>query len=281
VTQLLDIDAGAFADAFARCSVWIRHRLVDHPLFTTDAIAALADRLPGPQVRRERGDLSLLNRGYEDAGSGPASETVRTIARNASRISLREIQSDAEYRPLIDACHREVAGYVENREGGICRRSGYIFVTSPGSTTPMHFDPEHSFLLQIRGTKRVCSAPMSDARSRLRELERYFDDEACAFDVMTATCDTFVLNPGDGLYLPSFVPHWVEQTGDTESISFSIPFYTRLCARADQVHRVNKRLRRLHLTPRPPGEWPALDRAKASLLRSWTRLRRTDADVAR
>ena len=96
----------------------------------------------------------------------------------------------------------------------------------------MHFDPEHSFLLQIRGTKRVCSAPMSDARSRLRELERYFDDEACAFDVMTSTCDTFVLNPGDGLYLPSFVPHWVEQTGDTPSISFSIPFYTRFCPHA-------------------------------------------------
>jgi hypothetical protein len=279
VTQLLDIDAGAFADAFARCSVSIRHQLVDHPLFTTDAIAALADRLPGPQVRRERGDLSLLNR-HSDAGSGRASTRCARSLRTR-RISLREIQSDTEYRPLIDACHREVAGYVENREGGICRRSGYIFVTSPGSTTPMHFDPEHSFLLQIRGTKRVCSAPMSDAQSRLRELERYFDDEACAFDAMTSTCDTFVLNPGDGLYLPSFVPHWVEQTGDTPSISFSIPFYTRFCARADQVHRVNKRLRRLHLTPRPPGEWPALDRAKASLLRSWTRLRRSDADAAR
>ena len=48
---------------------------------------------------------------------------------------------------------------------------------------------------------------------------------------MASTCDTFVFHPGDGLYLPSFVPHWVEQTGADASISFSIPFYTRYCRR--------------------------------------------------
>ena len=35
--------------------------LVDHPLFTLDAIAELADRLPPESVRRERGDLPLVN----------------------------------------------------------------------------------------------------------------------------------------------------------------------------------------------------------------------------
>jgi hypothetical protein len=194
---------------------------------------------------------------------------------------LREIQSDAEYAPLIRACHDEVTPIVADREGGIVRRSGYVFVTSPGSTTPMHFDPEHSFLLQIRGTKRICSAPMRDTESRVRELERYLDGEPCAFDVMESDCDVFTLGPGDGLYLPSFVPHWVEQTGTDESVSFSIPFYTEDCARADQVHRVNKRLRRLHLKPRPPGRSPGLDRTKAALLRSWTRLRGTSADITR
>ena len=280
MTDLLEIDADRFAAVFANRSLLIRHHLVDHPLFATDALAALADRLPPAQLRRERGDLSLLNRGYEDAGDGPPSDTVRTIARNSSRISLREIQNDLQYGSLIAACHDEVTRYVGNREGGICRRSGYIFVTSPTSTTPMHFDPEHSFLLQIRGTKRVCSAPMSDAGARMRQLERYLDGAPCAFDAMTSECDMFTLEPGDGLYLPSFVPHWVEQTGDGPSVSFSIPFYTRGCARADQVHRVNKRMRRLRLNPRPPGEWPALDRAKAAALRSWTRFRRGDADVA-
>jgi Cupin superfamily protein len=280
VTAFLDIDREVFAAAFGRRSVAIRHRLVDHPLFTTDALAALADRLPADQVRRERGDLVLVNRGYEDSGIGLPSETVRTIAQNRSRVSLREIQSDAAYGPLIAACHAEVGPHIGDREGGVCRTSGYIFVSSPGSTTPMHFDPEHSFLLQVKGTKKVCSAPMADRRVSTRELERYLDGAPCSFDAMASDCDEFTLHPGDGLYLPSLVAHWVEQTGEGASVSFSIPFHTRACVRADHVHRVNKRLRRLHLKPRPPGEWDALDRAKSSLLRSWTRLRRADADVA-
>jgi hypothetical protein len=259
----------------------IRHQLADHPLLATEALAALADRLPNDQLRRERGDLSLVDRGYVDSGCGTPSATVRTIASNGSRMSLREIQSDAEYAPLIDACHEEVTPVVGAREGGIVRRSGYVFITAPGSTTPMHFDPEHSFLLQIKGTKRICSAPMRDTQTRLRELERYLDGESCAFDVMESECDVFTLEPGDGLYLPSFVPHWVEQTGDDESISFSIPFYTAYCARADQVHRVNKRMRHLHMNPRPPGQSPVLDKTKVALLRSWTRLRRTNADITR
>ena len=54
---LVDIDATAFADAFARKSVAVRHSLADHPLFTIDAIAELADRLPPDSVCREHGNL--------------------------------------------------------------------------------------------------------------------------------------------------------------------------------------------------------------------------------
>jgi hypothetical protein len=60
---LVDIDAAAFADAFARKSVAVHHSLADHPLFTIDAIAELADRLPPDSVRREHGNLPLANYG--------------------------------------------------------------------------------------------------------------------------------------------------------------------------------------------------------------------------
>ena len=77
--NLVEIDAAAFADAFARRSIAVRHGLADHPLFTIDAIAELADRLPPESVRRERGDLPLANSGfgYVDVGTGAPSETVR------------------------------------------------------------------------------------------------------------------------------------------------------------------------------------------------------------
>jgi hypothetical protein len=269
----LDIDAEGFQAAFARHSVAIGHDLAAHPRFQLDEIAALADRLPDDHVRRERADLPLDNRGYVDAGSGPPSATVLGIETNGFRVSLREIQCDRVYRELIDACLDEVAMILGTREGGMCRRSGYIFVSSPAATTPMHFDPEHSFLLQVRGAKTVSSVPRDDPAVVQRELDRYYDGEPCAFDAMKRAALQFDLTPGTGVYFPSFVPHWVEAHAGV-SVSFSIPFYTVASERAEYVNRVNKRLRKLHLAPRPPGVSERVDEAKARLLRSWTRVRR-------
>jgi hypothetical protein len=89
---------------------------------------------------------------------------------------------------------------------------------------------------------------------------------------MQAVAERFRIAPGDGVYLPSFVSHWVETEAGV-SVSFSIPWHTDYCLRADGVYRVNSRLRRLHLSPRPPGRSEPVDRAKAAVFRSWLRLR--------
>ena len=154
----------------------------------------------------------------------------------------------------------------------MCRRSGYVFVTAPAATTPMHFDPEHSLLLQIRGRKTVASVPRVEPDAIQRELDRYYDGAPCGLAELEASADRFELGPGDGVYFPSFVPHWVS-THDGVSVSLSIPFYTRYSERAEYVNRVNTRLRRFGMSPRPPGRSTPTDVVKATLLRSWTMLR--------
>ena len=153
--RVVDIDTAAFEDAFARRSVSVRHGLAEHPLFTIDAIAELADRLPPESVRREQGNLPLANSGfgYVDIGSGPPSETIKDVERSGVRVSLRDIQQAPEYAELINECLDEVAELVAEREGGMTRRAGYLFISCPAATTPMHFDVEHSFLLQVKGLK--------------------------------------------------------------------------------------------------------------------------------
>jgi Cupin superfamily protein len=272
---LLDIDTTAFDEAFARRSIAVRHALVDHPLFSMDAIAELADRLPSDSVRRERGNLPVVNRdGYVDVGEGPPSATIRDVERNGFRISLRDIQQAPEYAELIDECLDQVERVIGDREGGMRRRTGYLFITAPASTTPMHFDPEHSFLLQVRGAKEVSVAAFDDDAVRQRELDRYYDGEQCDFDAMEAIAETFRIEPGVGVYLPSFVPHWV-MTEAGISISFSIPFYTEFCERAEFVNRINRRMRKMRLSPRPPGASEPIDRAKAASFELWGRLRET------
>jgi hypothetical protein len=273
-STLVDIDAAAFADAFPRRSVLVRHRLADHPLFTIDAIADLADRLPPESVRRERGDLPLVSHGYVDVGEGPPSETVRNVERTGTRVSLRDIQQAPEYAELIDECLDEVEELVAERQGGMTQRAGYLFISCPASTTPMHFDREHSFLLQVRGVKHVGVAAFDDDPVVLqREFDRWVDGRECDFEAMQAVAETFTIKPGVGVYLPSFVPHWVETEAGI-SISFSIPFDTEFVERAEAVTRINKRMRRLHLSPRPVGASEPVDRAKAAVARSLMRLPR-------
>jgi hypothetical protein len=60
------------------------------------------------------------------------------------------------------------------------------------------------------------------------------------------------------------MPHWV-QNGPRASVSLSITFRSRESLRADRVHRINSRMRRLHLHPTPAGASPARDRAKEAV----------------
>jgi Cupin superfamily protein len=270
--SLLHIDGAAFSEAFASRSIAVDHALVDHPLFSLDAIAELADRLPPDSVRRERGNLPLVNReGYVDIGEGPPSQTIRGIESNGFRVSLRDIQQDPAYSRLIDNCLDEVEEILSDREGGMRRRTGYLFITAPASNTPMHFDPEHSFLLQVRGVKHVSVAAFEDDSIRQRELDRYYDDAECDFAAMEEIAEDFQLDPGVGVYLPSFVPHWVTTEAGI-SISFSIPFYTEFSERAESVNRINRRLRKLHMTPRGPGRSEPVDRVKAASFELWGKL---------
>src|SRR5262249_34263457 len=157
-----------------------------------EAIAELADRLPPESVRRERGQLDVINtEGYVDIGEGPPSATVMDIERNGFRVSLRDIHQIPEYARLINEALDEVDPLVGEREGGMCHRAGYLFISSPAATTPMHFDVEHSFLLQVRGAKNVSVAAFDRDPDLLeRERARYIDGTGCDFAAMEADSET-------------------------------------------------------------------------------------------
>ena len=126
----------------------------------------------------------------------------------------------------------------------------------------MHFDVEHSFLLQVKGAKHVSVASFDDDPvARHRELDRYIDGEECDFEAMQAA-PMSVIGPGVGVYLPSYVPHWVETEAGV-SISFSIPFFTSYTERAEGVSRINRRLRQLHSRRGPLGASESVDKTKA------------------
>jgi ribosomal protein L16 Arg81 hydroxylase len=151
----------------------------------------------------------------------------------------------------------------------------FIFVSSPGSITPYHMDPEHNFLLQIRGSKEVRLFERSVVGEE--ELERFhtagghrnlaFREE---YHARSLACE---LIPGRGLHFPVHAPHYV-RNGPDVSISFSITFRTPDLERLVRTHQFNAWLRRRGVPPAPVGQHPGRDRLKSLALRVARKLSR-------
>jgi hypothetical protein len=152
------------------------------------------------------------------------------------------------------------------------KQEAFIFISSPNSVTPLHFDPEHNILLQLRGTKAMTIFPVDDeeiapaqAHERLhsgeghRNLpwnERYASRGQC-----------FELAAGDGIYVPLMAPHWV-QNGPEVSISFSITWRSAHSYAEAEARGMNAILRRTGITPATPKRFPARNLAKSTAFRA-------------
>ena len=262
----LELDAAQFRDQFERRPFLVRHRLVDHPLFSLARLIELARALPEDRVEYNAGDVPVSLDPSRTPRTGLSiEETIRRIEECRSWMVLKNVERDPEYGALLDACLDQVRQHSDTRCPGMHQREGFIFISSAGSVTPYHMDPEHNFLLQVRGSKRLSLFDGGD-RSLLteQELEKFYAGahRNLVFNQANqARALVFDLAPGAGLHVPVTWPHWVKN-GPEVSVSFSITFRTVSSDRRAIVYRVNSSLRRLTLRPAPVGRSALSDSAK-------------------
>jgi hypothetical protein len=265
--SLLDIDADVFRACFDRRPFTISHNLVDHPLLTLPSLIELSKRLPESNIRYNRGDVPPGQQLYTAPKTDlTIEETIRQIEQCGSWMVIRYVEQDAVYRELLNQCLDEIQPLSEGIRPGMCRREGFVFITSPGSVTPFHADPECNFLLQIRGSKTVSIFDVGDRSIVPEEVLERFSSGGGLFGLefkneFQERGFEFDLAPGEGLHFPPIWPHWVKNGGEV-SISFSITFRTRETERSGIVYSVNHRLRKRGFTPTPYGKSAARDAAK-------------------
>ena len=200
---------------------------------------------------------------------------MRRIAECGSWMVLKRVEQDREYGAMLDACLDEINAYLEG--GRMLRRESFIFISSPNAVTPFHLDPEHNFLLQIRGRKTV---HMWDPSDRLviseKDLETFhsnFVHRNLPFrNEFESSAYKNELVPGQGLHFPVTVPHWV-QNGPEVSVSFSITFRTPMSQRRELLYKANAKLRKLGVTPTPVGQSLLLDKTKHAAFGTLARIK--------
>jgi hypothetical protein len=244
----------------------LRHRLPDHPLLSIEALARLGEALPAAQVEYNPGDVPIGIR-PEDVPSNGLSigETIRTIDASRSWAVLKNIETQDLYRTLLLDLLAELAPVVEPRTGAMLTPQGFIFISSPGSITPYHFDPEHNILLQLQGRKVMNVWSPGDERFAHRtEHERYHTGghrNLPWHDAFQGDQQQVPLGPGDAVLMPVMAPHFVAN-GDAPSISLSITWRSEWSYRESEAHAANAALRRIGLNPAMPPRWPDHARIK-------------------
>lgn len=276
----LIIDDDVFDSHWPHTPFTVEHCLADNPLFEFPRLMEMLGGLPKEKIEFYSGKVPVSGDPRRADPTGlTAEETLNKIANCESWLVLKNIELNDAYREFVHDLLDEIRPAAEAIDPNMYRREGWIFVTSPGSVTPYHMDPEHNFLLQIRGSKTV---HMFDGKDRdvvsEIDLENKHTDTTSKHrnqefpPELQEKANSFTITPGTGLYLPFCDPHWV-QNGDEVSISLSISFYSDCVDRMARFYRFNAKLRSMGLDPTPHGISPLKDKAKDVVWRSMSRLK--------
>ena len=253
------------------------HTLADHPLLTLGALAMLAEALPGDSVEWNPGALPIgIDPADVPRGKLSVGETIRAIDTSASWVVLKRIEQVPAYAALLRDALGELEYIVTPRTGTMQQLEGFVFVSSPGSVTPFHFDPEHNILLQLRGTKTMTVFSGADEQLLSAEAQEAFHlgqhhRNLPWDDAFAALGEPVALEPGEAIHVPVKTPHWV-QNGPAPSISLSITWRSEWSYAEADARAFNRVIRGMGLRPQRPGAFPARNRGKALAWRAMRRL---------
>ena len=265
----------AFAQSYPETPHVIGHALAEDALFSLDALAELAQRLPSQSVEYNRADMPIGVTEKPAATGIPIGETIRRIASSDSWAVLKNVEQVPAYRTLLHSLLGELRPSIEGRTGRMLRPQAYIFISSPHAVTPYHFDPEHNLLMQLSGSKVMTQFPAGDARFAADTIHENYHSggprELVWHDDFADDGTPFPLSAGEALYVPVMAPHFV-RNGPKSALSLSITWRSEWSFAEADARGCNRLIRRAGLTPKAPRRWPAGNRGKAAAYRALRRL---------
>lgn len=269
-----------------RTAFGFRHNLIDDPSLTLERLVETIPQIE-PRFVFHSGRAMSKGEDFEHALNenrriDSVSEAIAGLRSSKAYIMVREPERHAAFADIHKQLVAEIERQVAARRWGkaIIEPRTYLFLSSPGSVTPFHYDRASNFLLQIRGTKEVTVfPPWNDCVITSEEYESHmaYEESAVKWKPDSEPLGrTFVCGPGDALHIPFVAGHHVLNGADDLSITLSIFFnHRRSWAQLNALrwnNKVRTRLKRFGWKPIPAGRYAWLDQAKSLALRTHQRL---------
>jgi len=263
-----------FDNAFPGRSVGFVHDLHHDDRLTLAAVADLADRLPRRSVIADTATQPLL----VPQGGPPRGvlerpgDVIRDMQNANAWLTLLMVEEDPGMADLMNTHLDQLESGISAKQGKrvkMRKRVAFVFVSSPNSVTPVHFDIEHSLLMQVSGCKTVSVGRFESDATRRHEFDRYWNGSHGRIEDLQPEVASYTMTPGRAVYIPPGTPHWVHNGPDI-SLSVTLTYFTAATVRENRVENFNAKLRRRNLNPREPGRSAAVDTAKVCALGLWT-----------
>lgn len=266
--DLLTLSELPFADRYPSQPDEFSHKLDGDSRLTLAAVADLADRLPRDSVICDTSAQQLLvpQGGPPRGALSRPGDVIRDLDEAKAWLTLLNIEDDPDYADLMNTTLNDLEPGMIDLQGRMRHRVGFVFVSSPNSVTPAHFDIEHSLLMQVRGSKVVSFGHFERQEDRRHEIDRYWDGSHGRIEKLPPELASYQLSPGRGVYIPPVAPHWVHN-GPAISLSVTLTYFTAATERENMIEAFNAKLRRLHMRPRPPGH-SAAEMFKVAVMRA-------------
>src|SRR5271165_6922633 len=262
-----------FDDAFPGRSVGFTHDLHLDDRLTLAAVADLADRLPRRSVIADTAAQPLLvpQGGPPRGALERPGDVIRDLQNANAWLTLLMVEDDPGMAEIMNIHLDQLESGMAAKQGKrvkLLKRVAFVFVSSPNSVTPVHYDVEHSLLMQVSGSKTVSVGRFESDAVRRHEFDRYWDGSHGRIETLQPEVASYTLTPGRAVYIPPGTPHWVHNGPDI-SLSVTLTYFTAATVRENRVESFNAHLRRRHMNPREPGRSTTVDIAKVCALGAW------------
>lgn len=272
---LASASAEALRTLFPSTAGGLLHELADHPVLALENLALAAERMNPAHVEvRAAKNRNGASFAMADPTCGSTSETIRSIGNSNRWVMLRFAEQLPEIAELLSALLRQIEPVLAARGGKAVLSNAFVFISSPGTLTPFHFDPEFNVFCQISGTKRFWTLPPVGPWLPPAAQEHYHTsgDNLLPWDeTHPGNATMHRLGPGQGLFVPYKAPHWVEVEAEP-SVSLQLTWRTAASLEQDMAWRCNGWLRNKGLSPAPPAPLPHRPRVRAAAQRLLDRL---------
>jgi len=224
-----------FDEAFPDEPIEFTHDLRLDDRLTIASVADLAGRLQPKSVVFDTAALPLLAPVASPAGvlERPG-DVIRDLHNANAWLTLLNVEDDPDYAKLVNGLFDQLRPGVTAKQGKMKIVGGFIFLSSPNSVTPIHYDIEFNFLLQVSGTKVVHLGRYESEAARRHEFDRYWDGALGRIETLPEEVATYTVSAGQALYIPPGTPHWVHNGPDV-SLSLTLAYLTPATVRENRI----------------------------------------------